>query len=405
MQILKTKNLFLLLPVVVLLGCSDVSGDKTPVDSNSDTDANNGSITENVMAVVATAAADYSSGAHAIIRRDDSGQLSALNNLLPTDSDISVAAHGNYFYRIGRFGAGNSITRFSFDAPQTIVWQYSVNDIASATPSNPHDMVFASENKAYVLRYGSTRAWIVNPSTTDEAGFKTGELDLSAYGNSKGIPYMDSAVIVNGKLFITLQRLEGQLLQPDNDSCLAVFDIATDQEIDTGRGGGVCNGNKGIKLSGRNPTDIFYDKNSNRIFVLSSGSTLPPLKYVGGIESVDPDSYAAKLVLDDGDASSHPYGVFFQMALAPPNRLYFVGYEGWRNTTLYQLDLTTGQVVASGVAPLISGDIADLAIDGQGHLWVADNANATIRVLDGERGDELDAVSTSLNPLKIVFKP
>ena len=405
MRILRAKKLFLLLPVVLLLGCSDVSGGKTPAASSSDADGGSDAIADDVMAVVATAAADYSSGAHAIVRLDASGQLAVQNNLTPTGSDISVAAYGNYFYRIGRFGAGNSITRFSFDAPQTIVWQYSVNDSSSATPSNPHDMIFASESKAYVLRYASGTAWIVNPSTTNEAGFKTGELDLSAYGNSEGIPSMDSAVIVNGKLFITLQRLEGQLLQPDNDSCLAVFDIATDQEIDTGKGGGVCNGNKGIKLSGRNPTDIFYDKNSNRIFVLSSGSTLPPLKYVGGIESVDPDSYAVKLVLDDGDASSHPYGVFFQMALASPNRLYFVGYEGWRNTTLYQLDLTTGQVVASSVAQLVSGDIADLAIDRQGHLWVADNANATIRVLDGERGDELDAVSTSLNPLKIVFKP
>ncbi len=353
-----------------------------------------------VRAVIATTAVDFSSGAHAIVTSDSTGELTALNNLVPTASDITVATYGEHFYRIERAFAGNNITKFSFANPQLPVWQFSVNDPASAVLSNPHDMVFVSETKAYVLRYGSTKAWIVNPSATQESDFKIGELDLSAYGGVNGIPDMDSAVIANGKLFITLQRLEGPSFQPDNVSYVAVFDITTDQEIDAGISGDTL---KGIPLLARNPTNILYDSNRGKIYVQSSGSTLPPLKYVSGIETIDVTTYASELILDDGDETDHPYGVIYQIALASSDVLYFVGYDGFRNNTLYVMDLETSRILPSKIGALISGDIASLATDALGRIWVGDNANASIRVIDTLNCEEVVAVSTNLNPAKIVF--
>lgn len=358
------------------------------------------------LAVVATVAADYSSGAHSLLTRKSTGEVVIQNNLKPTDSDISIATHGDYFYRIGRAYGGNSISKFALDDPQTVIWQYSVNDPAgtpaAAVTANPHDMVFASDELAYVLRYNKTTAWVVNPSADSEAGFKLGELDLSAYGGIDGIPDMDSAVIANGKLFIALQRLEGATYQPDNVSYLAVFDIATGREIDAGIPGDAF---KGIPLQVRNPTDIFYDKTSDRIFVLGSGSTLPPLKYVGGIEAIDASSYRSQLILDDGDDAYHPYGLFYQMAMLPPDTLFFVGYEGWQNNTLYRLNLGNGQVSPTSVPQLINGDIADLAVDSAGRLWVGDSANAAIRFIDAATDSQITVISTGLNPAKIVLLP
>ncbi len=387
------KEILLLLLMTLLAACSGGSGTSptTPITSAAGKET----------AVVATTAADYSSGAVSVLTKDSQGQLSALNNLVPNGSDLSIAAYGRYFYRINRFGNGNNITKYAIDAPQTSLWQFSVQDSnSSSVSSNPHDMVFVSDTRAYVLRYGSTRAWIVNPAANSEANFKTGELDLSAYGGTDGIPEMDSAVIADGKLFITLQRLEGPVLQPDNISYLAVFDIKTDKEIDVGIAGDTL---KGIPLLVRNPTKILYDRNSDSIYVLGSGSTLPPLKYVGGIEKINATSYKQTLILDDGNNSVHPYGVFFQMALVAPDTLYFVGYQGWQNNTLYRLNMVSGKVAATTIPQLINGDIADLEVDQQGRLWVADDANATVRVIDPVSGDQLDAVYTILNPEKIVF--
>ncbi|HHJ34581.1 MAG TPA: hypothetical protein ENJ87_02335, partial [Gammaproteobacteria bacterium] len=174
----------LLVTLSILVSCTQGSGSGA-------TDAN---------AIIATVAADFSSGAHSVISKDGNGDRISLNELLPTASDITVAAFRKNFYRIERAFAGNNITKFSSSDPQTPVWQFSTNDAGSAILSNPHDMVFVSETKAYVLRYGTSTAWIVNPSAQTEAEFKTGELDLSAYADADGVPEMDSGVVVDGRL-------------------------------------------------------------------------------------------------------------------------------------------------------------------------------------------------------------
>lgn len=185
-----------------------------------------------MKAVVTTVAADYSSGAHAFIDTEPVGGPRAVQtDLLPTISDITVAAYGSFFYRIEKFNADN-VAKFSMSSPDTPIWQFSTMDDTDMATSNPYDMVFVSDQKAYLLRYGSTRAWIVNPSATTQADFKIGELDLSAYADSDGIPEMTSAVIVRGKLFIVMQRLDRDNgFIPSNDSSVAVFDTETDQEV------------------------------------------------------------------------------------------------------------------------------------------------------------------------------
>ncbi|MDZ7699720.1 MAG: hypothetical protein U5R49_23255 [Deltaproteobacteria bacterium] len=139
--------------------------------------------------VIATAAADYSSSAISIITVDPkTGGRAVLNNQLASaTSDITVDAFGPYYYRLGRFMADN-VTKVAVTAPNTPIWQYSTNDPSESTSSNPYQMVFVNSEKAYLMRYGSTKAWIVNPSTTTEAGFKIGELDLSSYADADGLP-------------------------------------------------------------------------------------------------------------------------------------------------------------------------------------------------------------------------
>lgn len=377
------KFISVLLSLTVLASCSS--------DSNTDTadaDAN---------VIIATVAADFSSGAHTVISKDDDGDRIALNELLPTASDITIASFGEYFYRIERAFAGNNITKFSANDPQTPIWQYSTNDAGSAILSDPHDMIFVSEKKAYVLRYGTGKAWIVNPSAETEAEFKIGELDMSGYDATDNVPEMDGGVVVDGKLYITLQRLDGFAIT--QNAYVAIFDVETDEEIDANIAGDAL---KGIPLQTRNPTNIVYESISNAIYIQGSGSFFP-VEYTGGIEKIDVASLSTTVIIDDGDAVNHPYGNITELAVVSDSVLYFVGYDSFTDNTLYKLNLDTAEITATNVTSLVNGQIAYLTVDSDGMLWISDTANATVRVIDPEEDEEVDAFSTSLNPEKIVF--
>lgn len=377
-----TKLIGLLLSLLTLISCSQ---DSTTSAANADQSA-----------IVATIAADYSSGAHAVISKDVSGTRIALNDLLPTASDITVASYGSNFYRIERAFAGNNITKFSSSDAQTPIWQYSTNDVGSAVLSNPYDMIFVSETKAYVLRYGTSVAWIVDPSAATEADFKIGELDLSAY-DADGVPEMAGGVVVNGRLYITLQRLDNFAIT--QNAYVAIFDVNTDQEIDANIAGDSL---KGIPLQTRNPANIIYEPVTNSIYVQGSGSFWPE-EFTGGIERINLTTLTTSVIVDDGDAISHPYGLITELAVVSDSILYFVGYAGFADNTLYKLDLTTAQITATGVVSLFNGQIASLSVDTDGLLWVSDSVNATVRVIDPVTDTEVDALYTNLNPDKVVF--
>ena len=357
-------------------------------------------------AVVAAAASDYSSyGISAITVDPKAGPRIAVNNLLAGSNGSTVKAFGQYYYRIEQFQADN-VTKVDISAPNTPIWQYSTQDTGEANSSNPYDLVFVSSTKAYLLRYGSTKAWIVNPSATSEAGFKIGVLDLSAYTDADGAPDMCCGVIANGKLFIVMQRMVDWC--PIEIAYVAVFDTATDTEIKTGMGTGSM---IGIPLTIKNPGSIQYMAENNRIYVQGvgsypGGSCDPVYEYTGGIESINPVTYASSTVLDDGDATTHPYGAIAGMLIASSTKGYFVGYAGWGDNTLYTFNPTTGVVsgAVTGVQNInISGMNSGTYLDKNAMMWVCDSTNAQIKIVDTTNNTVNENVATNLNPQKVAF--
>ncbi len=351
-------------------------------------------------AVVATAAEDFSSVAHSVISVDPvGGPRTAQNNLLPTISDITVKAYGKYFYRFERYGA-NNVAKFDINEPGgPPIWQFSTE--GDDTNSNPYDLVFVSSDKAYLLRYGSTEAWIVNPSATTETDFKIGELDLGSYADADGVPEMTGGVIVGNKLFIILQRLENwaSTVTP----YIAVFDTTTDTEIDTGISN--TDGVLGIPLDIKDPLAIQYLAENDTIYTQGIGSYYP-VKYTGGIVSIDPDTYATAMVLDDGDDTDHPYGQISGMAIISAAKGYFVGYDGWGDNTLYSFDPATG-VVGNPVSGLENKSIAGMEsgvyLDKNNMLWVCNQTDHQVDILNTTDDTIDESVDTILNPLKVVF--
>lgn len=357
-------------------------------------------------AVVATVAADYSSGAHSTISVDPvGGPRTASNNLAATaTSDLTVVAYGNYFYRIGKYFADH-VTKYSIDAPATPVWQYSTLNNPTDPSSNPQDMIFVNDLKAYIPRYETTTVWIVNPSAATEAEFKIGELDLSAYDDGDGSPEMRSAVIAGKKLFIALQRMT-RTDWPDpwqtNTAYVAVFDTETDTEIDTGLGEGDM---KGIPLEITNLNAIQYLPANNSIYVQGVGRY--ETEYTGGIVSINPNTYAAGMVLDDGDDAEHPYGNISGMVIVSPSKGYFVGYAGWGDNTLYAFDPSADNPTGVAVNGLENKNIAGMEsgvyTDENGLLWICNQTDHRVDIVNTEDNTIDESMDTSLDPVKVVF--
>ena len=349
-------------------------------------------------AVIATAASDWSSGAISIV---DVDTFQATNNLLPSESDITVCAYGKYFYQIGRYGL-DWVKKVDISDLDNPIWESStMDDNDTVSSSNPHALVFVNATKAYLLRYGTNTAWIVNPSASSCGEFKIGTLDLSAYDDGDGSPEMTNGIVVGDKVFILLQRLDRNNNWKPLDAYVAVFNATTDQEIDTGKGE---NGLKGIKLPVKNPGSIQYV--DGKIYVQAVGKWYG--EYTGGIVSIDPTTYEVKLILDDGNDTYHPYGRISGMIIVNATKGYFVGYAGWGDNTLYSFNPSNGTVYGpvSGLQHInIAGMENGGAVDKYGRVWVTDATNHQIVILNATDDSIITTIDTELNPQKVVFVP
>jgi hypothetical protein len=376
----------------------------------SDNDSNDGnpmaSISE-YQAVISTVSSVYDATDIQLVDLEEN-TLIASDGIAPSaDSDITVSAHGTHFYRIGRYDI-DTITKYSVTVPDTPIWQYSTKDDDAEPTANPYHLVFASETKAYLLRYGSSVMWVVNPSAATEDQFKIGEIDLSAYDEGDGTPEMSDGIIVDGKLFVTLER-QFWFDPSQYVSYVAVIDTNTDTEIETNADG--SDSLMGIPLHTHNAGSLAYSDGVG-IVVQSIGDygsswSTPPraTAYLGGIEVIDPDTYTTSLLVDDGDDSDHPYGLITDVAIVSDAVGYFTGYTGWQSISVYRFSPSTGAVEAQPLADFDGIDVRGLAVDPDQFLWVsvADGGSPRVDVVDPASNAVVGSVGTVLNPNTVVF--
>ncbi|WLQ12289.1 hypothetical protein O5O45_21420 [Hahella aquimaris] len=365
-------------------------------------DSGNGGTTPNSewVAVIAGVANDYSSSEVSIASAEapyDVVEGYASSN----KSDMSVAAYGDSFYRIGRFNQDN-ISKYNYDSPGVSDWQFTTNDDGESL-SNPYDIIFVSDTKAYVLRYGDSSIWVVNPSValSDEDLFKTGEIDLSSYDDD-GVPEMSAGVIYNGKLYVVMQNMDADFAP--GTAYLAVINVATNEEINISGGA-----QKGLALNIKNPHTIIEQGGS--IFIAGLGryddtfsSPARPAEYTGGIEVVNPSTYDHYVLIDDGNDVSHPYGLITDMTIVSNTVGYFNGYEEFQKTSLYRFNPSTGEVVASAIPGTASVDLRSIAASPTGELWFGiGGANPDLVIANTSTETIIKTIGVNKNPAEIVF--
>jgi len=324
-----------------------------------------------------------------------------------TLSDIRIATDGTDVYEIGRFFI-ESITRFSPVDLETPIFQFSTNTNTDPEANSPNtqEIVFASETKAYVLQANNPSILIVNPAATSEAEFITGSIDISAY-DSVGAPEAVAGVIVNGRLFVLMQRLAGLSgFDAVNTGAIAVFDTATDEELVIGMN---AEGLNGIVLNTTNAESIQYVEEFNELVVTSRGNffedpDVPGDPYQGGIETIDVDTFAVDVLLDDGTEESN--NDFFNAALVTSaERGYVVTTSGFRINTLRSFSPMTGLLDDGVIAGLEDLEVTILANGPRGRVWVGVGGNEPGFILLDPADNSVvgERLATGLIPNDIVF--
>ncbi len=332
---------------------------------------------------VLTSEYDYSAGNTSLMDVIEPWQHE--NFVEPISGDAVARSYEGLIYVVNRFGADN-IQVIDPAAGFSTIRQFSVGP-----GSNPQDICFVSETRAFVSRYESAELWEVDPTT----GEHTDSIDLSPLADGDGIPEMHSMFIADGKLFLALQRLDrDNYWVPVPPSYLAVIDLEDNSLIDVDP---ETPGIQGIRLSATNPNSFIIEDPTTGNLLLGECGAYGAAD--GGIEAVDPLTMTSQGMLIDeatlgGDINSWDT---LDGALA-----YCVVLSPTWTTSIVCVDLRSGTKEAT-IATSSEYAYAHVNLEpSSGDLFVADRTFALpgVRVFDGETGQE-----KTTNPIGVGLYP
>ena len=360
------------------------------------------------QALVQTLAADFSSSQVAYL--DYAAQTVNDGFYAKTQSDYTISIYQNDVFHIGRFFI-DTISKYNVQDPNTEIWSYSTQDDLDSVTRNPYSLVSLSLEKAYLIRYGSDKIWIVNPQATDFSRFKIGEIDLGSYvpeNNTAGTPRPSAAVINDGKLFVVMQRLD-DAFGSTNSVYLAVIDTATDSEIETNAD--TTDSVMGIPLLGLNPLEHSVRAFEDKVYITTRNSYSAVSVNQSLIEQVDTDDFSLSTVLSAADITDNNTKYIQSMAIVSSEKGYFFANETFfgpyrEESTLYQFNPSNGEISDEAVLDIATNSIGFIDIDAAGFLWVSviEDAAPGVEIIDTETNSPyISRLETQLNPGVIRF--
>ncbi|MBE0366275.1 cadherin repeat domain-containing protein [Pseudoalteromonas aurantia] len=324
-------------------------------------------------------------------------------------SDYTLSTYKSDIYHIGRFNI-DEITKYNRAAPDVALWSYSTQDSQDSVSRNPYSLVSLNDNKAYLIRYGSGKVWIVNPQATQAEDFKIGELDIShyAHNNANNTPTPSSAAILDGKLYIAMQRIDDNWTP--GIAYVAVFDTSTDTEIETNA---LADDEfKGIPLVGRNPLENSVVTANDKVYVTSRSSYSGTDLSLSRIEEITPEDYSVRNIIDAQAIPESESAVIRASVIVSEEKGYFYSNQTFFSpeyhvkSTLHEFNPTTGAVIASNIANTGDDAIVQLALDSANFLWMGIN-NPTTPGVDiintADNTPEGTRLLTELTPSTIRF--
>jgi hypothetical protein len=273
-------------------------------------------------------------------------------------------------------------------------------ECSTVNGTNPHDIAFVDDTKAYITRFETSKLLIVNPSAQPSCkDFIQGTIDLSSLADADGNPDMDQMAIVDGRLYVSLERLNvnSVLRTPAENGAIAVIDTATDELIG------------GIPLRGENPFSP-----SAGLTVRDGGIYVTEVGLFGvldgGIERVDLQTQRAEGFLVTEQALG---GDITDFAIVSDHLIYaVVNYPNFTNALVAVDPTTCTDTMCETINTLRQSagfTFVDVELDDRGELYVADRSLHTpgVRIFRAADGVELTSspIDLVLPPVEIVFYP
>ncbi len=301
-------------------------------------------------------------------------------------ADAVLRSHQGLLYVVERFGC-DAIRVLDANNNFAFVRQFSVGN-----GTNPNDIVIVSPTKAYVARYDVAQHANVNPG----AGTETGSISLAAFADADGIPEMNRLALRNGKLFVSVQRVDRDaFFSPTDSSALVVIDVATDTLVDCGAAPGV----QGILLPAQNPTtEIVLDANGHLLVGCTGFYGVAD----GGVARVDPIALVS-LGLETTEATVG--GDINDVVAISATRGAVVLSDANFDTKCVAYDRASG---AAGCTFHTSPGftLADAEVNDRGELWLCDRTPTApgLRVFDALTCAPLAGpISLGLPPVDVTF--
>ncbi len=295
--------------------------------------------------------------------------------LASVHSDAIARVHGGLVYVVNRLYADNIQVLDPLDGFST-VRQFSVGP-----GTNPKDIAFVSDTRAYVSRYETSWMLEVDPTT----GAITDSIDLSVFADGDGLPEPATMAVVGDRLFVSIQRIDRDYYWlPVAPSWLAVIDTDTNTLVDVEPG---TPGTQGIELTATNPyTDTLVGDDGTTLYVGESGAWNA---LDGGIEAIDITTLTA---LGFVTTESELGGNLEDFTLPSNGRAHAaVSIMSPAESFCVAFDWDTGELVETVWRPG-EWSVPDVELHpGTGQLFVADRTYASpgVRVFDAATGSQL----------------
>lgn len=317
---------------------------------------------------------DRETGSFAVV---DVSTRAATQNISDLHSDAVAGYYEGLIYVLNRLSQDNVQVLDPSNNFSTI------RQFSTGAGSNPYDIAFASDTKAYVTRYEAAELWIVNPAT----GEYLGAIDLSSYADADGMPEMAMLHIKGGRLYVAIQALDrNSYWAPSGASVVAVIDTSTDSVITS------------IQLPFQNPTGDFIELSDGRLAIACAGNYLAP---DGGLVIIDP---VGETAVESALTESLIGGDIGAVALVSDTAGFAVITDSSFNTILIRFDISAGSVET--VYETQGFYLEGLALNGL-ELWVADRTaeNPGVRIFDANTGAQVtsEPISVGLPPSQILF--
>ncbi len=330
---------------------------------------------------------DFFDGSYAVVGLDPPRPVQPSSPRRRVYRDAVVRTFDGLLYVINRRFADNIQVLDPADDLRTR-WQCSTGN-----GTNPHDIAFASPDKAYVSLFEEAELLIINPAPRpDCADFVQGRIDLSPLADADGIPDMDQMAVAGDRLYVALQRLDldSVLRLPAGNGAIAIVDTARDELVGQ------------IELSGENPFAATkgLTVRDGAIWVAEAGRFNV---MDGGLERVDLASGTASgFLVSEADLG----GDITDFAFVSDRLAYAVVNRPGFSNALISFDPTTRQVLATHY----NSDgytLFDIELNERGELFVADRFRRKpgLRIFRAADGAPLveGVLSLGLPPFEIVF--